>query len=273
MMREIILGPKDAGLGRYTTGLWSADDGDRERAFHRGRGWAIGLRIYQYEGPEPFEEQERLRERIGVWPPTEVHERIADGSFRWQSAPEILIYASSRDSAQRAANLLFAAMLLIDGQSLVHENLVALPEDEAELAQLHPLEVHRDVSYSCQPNVTVAAALAAKLSRKKRWRYAAMKYWISHRICSVPWMDTHPHRGRIFRVELDPANHVVFAQAIIAAYSTIEELEFEVRASNEKPSMIDGQWNPIVRQDLENRLQCPSGDFVSRTNRLAGVPS
>jgi hypothetical protein len=114
---------------------------------------------------------------------------------------------------------------------------------------------YREVNFSYQPDICEAAALAAKLSHRRKWRYAVAKYWISHRVCSVPWMETHPTEGTRFGVELDPSNHVLFAQAIIAAYSVIEELEFEVRASNKTPSKRNGKWNPVVRMDLENRLR------------------
>ena len=56
-------------------------------------------------------------------------------------------------------------------------------------------------------------------------------------------------------VEKDPAAHVVFASAIIQAYSVIEELGFEVRASQNNPSFINLRWNPTVRQDLTARLE------------------
>ncbi len=209
-----------------------------------------------------------------MWPPADLEERSADGSFRWQSAPEVLIYAPSRDSAQRAANLLFAAMLLIEAQSLILETVIALPEDKAELAKLNRLEVPRVIGNLSQPNVATAAALAAKLSHKKSWRYAAMKHWISHRICSVPWIETHPRHGRAFGVEADPGNHVIFAHAIIAAYSILEELGFEVRASQTRPSTIDGRWNQVVLQDLEDRLRRGGIDLADDHVWLArGTPT
>ena len=67
---------------------------------------------------------------------SEIAERLEGGDYHWQSAVEILIFASSHDRAQRAANLLFAAMLLQEAQSLVHEHVIALPEDSEELESL-----------------------------------------------------------------------------------------------------------------------------------------
>lgn len=254
-MREVILAPSCAGYRRYTTALWSTDYVVRPRAPYYGRGWAIGLRRYEHDGPDLLDAQERLAERIGFWPPSTVGGQFDNGAGSWISAAELLIYAPRWDAAQRAANLLFAAMLLIDGQSLVHERVIALPEDEAERAELSRHEMYREVDFSCQSNLTVAAALAATLSRKKRWQYAGFKHWISHRICSVPWIELEPKHGQHFGTGADRANHVTFAQAIIAAYSIIEELGFEIRASKDRPSTTGGQWNPDVLQDLEHRLQ------------------
>lgn len=46
-----------------------------------------------------------------------------------------------------------------------------------------------------------------------------------------------------------------FAYAIITAYSVIEELGLEVRASNGNPSKLpNGEWNPLVLESLEKRL-------------------
>jgi hypothetical protein len=42
--------------------------------------------------------------------------------------------------------------------------------------------------------------------------------------------------------------------AIIAFYSVLEELGLEIRASSKNPSMINGKWNPKVKDELEDRL-------------------
>jgi hypothetical protein len=47
----------------------------------------------------------------------------------------------------------------------------------------------------------------------------------------------------------------MFSHAIISAYSVVEELGLNVRASPKHPSHINGQWNPLVKQDLEGRLR------------------
>lgn len=254
-MREIIVPPIDASrsLRCYTTGLWSLNY-DRRKPPYAGRGWSFGIRVYQYTGLHLDQHLASLHCRLGFYPHTDIQERTPDGPYRWRSCPEILIFAKSRCAAQRAANLLFAAMLVLDGQSLTYENIIAVPDDEAERQQNSPVKLHRDINAGTQRNVLTAAALAARLSTRRRWQYAAMKFWASHKACSISPHETHPTRGHSFGIEKDPANHVIFASAIIAAYSVIEELQFEVPATRDVPSRVGGEWNPPVKQKLESRL-------------------
>jgi hypothetical protein len=114
------------------------------------------------------------------------------------------------------------------------------------------LEHYRRVLHA--PDLLNCAALAAKLSRRREWHYAAMKFWASYRVCGPEFFDFHPssmmHRG----VTGDPFAHIACAQAITSAYGVLEELGLELRASKSQPSKIKGAWNPVVRSDLERRL-------------------
>jgi hypothetical protein len=108
-----------------------------------------------------------------------------------------------------------------------------------------------------------ACELAAKLSRRMRTVYALAKYSFSMNCFSVFNMDLGedtPH----FNMSAYPDDHVRFAHCIISAYSAIEELGLEVRASNEKPSTLDGKWNPAVLADIEGRLKVAGIDLSDR---------
>src|SRR4029077_19451960 len=78
-------------------------------------------------------------------------------------------------------------------------------------------------------------------------------------------MDLHPGESpRRFGVQSDPIIHVYFANAITLAYSAIEELGLEIRASRENPSkMPDGTWNSTIKADVEARLRKSGIDFSS----------
>ncbi|HEY1749588.1 MAG TPA: hypothetical protein VGG11_22865 [Xanthobacteraceae bacterium] len=251
-MKELLVRPTRPGLKKYSTGLWDTSHGPVAPFF--GRGWAMGFRYYQHEGDRLENELQKLTTRLGFSPQALVGEN-RDLHARWQSIPELLIFAPDRTIAQRAANLLFAAMLALEGQSLVHTSFIAVPEDKRERRSYDGVELDRDVPYAFQPGVAKAAALSARLSTKKRWQYAAMKYWASHMMCSVPFIETDPWLGTHLGIERDPVNHVRLAQALTSAYSVLEEIGLELRASRENPSTIDGQWNPRVREELEGRLR------------------
>ena len=113
-MQRVSIGPVRT-LRTYNTGLWTSPSGPEPS--YVGKAFSYGARYYRYRGLNPFEEQERLSSSIGHFPVTDVDERLQNGDHRWQSAVELLIFASSHDHAKRAANLLFAAMLVYEGRS------------------------------------------------------------------------------------------------------------------------------------------------------------
>ena len=71
----------------------------------------------------------------------------------------------------------------------------------------------------------------------------AGKLRVSLEISSVSVMHLDPTRNDNFRKSVLPEDHVRLAHALIAAWSCVEELGFEVRASAQKPSKLsDGSW-------------------------------
>ena len=68
-------------------------------------------------------------------------------------------------------------------------------------------------------------------------------------------MDLDPHEWWPTRFVFESSeHHVRCAYAIILAYSVLEEISLEMRASREAPSMVGGKWNPKVKKELESRL-------------------
>lgn len=81
---------------------------------------------------------------------------------------------------------------------------------------------------------------------------AIIKYHLSTELFHVPEMDLDDindlktTRSRYFQMR--------FAYAIILAYSVIEELGLNIRASKDNPSKLNGEWNPLVLESLEKSL-------------------
>lgn len=208
-------------------------------------------------------------------PQAEVWDKRSNGIIEWQSVPELLIYAPDHSIAQRAANMILAAYALLEGQILVTDEITPLPLDLTELAALSNLERYREVNHMTTSYLAEAAALAANISHRRIYTYALFKYFQSLRVASVPWIDTDPRYGQKYRVEKEPFAHVLFSQAIILAYSCLEELGLEPRPSRDSPTFINGSvWNPQVKADLEARLKAAGVDIDDNFNwTLRGGPT
>lgn len=176
------------------------------------------------------------------------------GKLKVTYAPEIMIEAPTRIIAQRAVTLIAAAMTLIQADFLLGDITLATPEQEDVLEDLRQHDVdHR--FRGCTSGYGRATAIAAKATHRQAWKMALVKYWLSLRTCSVPAMELHPRYGSQFGIEKDPINFAMMAQAISTAYSCIEDLGFEIRASQANPTKINGAWNPVVLGELEKRLK------------------
>src|SRR5262245_14656414 len=136
-MRQVIVPRKPPGFELFTTGAWCISQETSPRPPFRGSGWYIGTRRYEFKGSFPSEEIEKFHAAKGFNP--------QDGRFRKSmgeirscaSALELVIFARSLDTAQRAANLLFVGYLLIHASSIFLDHLVALPDKYPEPEFMH----------------------------------------------------------------------------------------------------------------------------------------
>ena len=105
-------------------------------------------------------------------------------------------------------------------------------------------------------NIPLACLVAARASSRLQYNYALAKLRLSFEMYFLHWVELDPHHSENVPKSPLPEDHVRSAFAIIAAYSCIEELGLEVRASEKKPSKLpDGSWNPVVKGELEARLR------------------
>lgn len=177
---------------------------------------------------------------------------------------EIVLLAPSLERAKYAAELLLAADSVIMGAySFFGQEITVMPEappdDPADL------EAHRRFMDKLQGNASElesAIEVAARASHRRRYQYALFKLRLSYSLCSVHPMDLEPSHWWSQRAVWNHAgHHVSLAYAIQAAYSAIEELGLEVRATTELPSMKSGRWNPPVLKDLQDRLRAAGVDL------------
>jgi hypothetical protein len=168
---------------------------------------------------------------------------------------EIIIFAKSKETAQRAINLIIGCLNLWKGENVVY------PGDFEFLAhdvhETNNLPIHEKIKFSkglTTTDIPIACLIAAKASYRLKYVYAISKYNFSIENCSVFRIDLEPFMSEHIPPSAYPDDQVRFCYAIIAAYSVLEELGFEIRASSQKPSMIKEEWNPEVKKDIEDRL-------------------
>jgi hypothetical protein len=173
---------------------------------------------------------------------------------------EIMIQAQKPAKAQQGMNLLVSAIAVLEGSITFCPEPFSIEPWEAGTTSYTK-------SYMSMTGLIEACELANRASRRHSSAYALHKLALSYQSSSAHMMDLHPVQSpRRFGVQTDPIYHVYLANAVTLAYSAIEELGLEIRANSKNPSkMPDGTWNPVVKADLEMRLQ-KSGIIVSDTH-------
>ena len=162
----------------------------------------------------------------------------------------------SADRAQHVIDLVLAAYCLYVGESFTFETMPVFknrPQTTGEIEeQILAGGGHTTAIY----NLPVSCLIASKASSKNAYQYAIFKHLLSCRSVPIGARSLDPQGDWESGKAISdlPEEHVFNANAITLAYSVLEELSFDVRASRKVPSTINGRWNPIVKKDLEDRL-------------------
>jgi len=190
---------------------------------------------------------------------------------------ELLIEAEDQEQATNDLSLLKAGLLL------------ALPNPWNHYSGLHyPLEYLNEenpvldsqpfwsqFTYENRLNVGLFTLNASR--GRRNWRYALEKYRFSLELDCITAHSTHPKYGQIFEnITSIARSQVNQLAAITSAYSVIEELGLEIRASKENPRFIggDSEWNPKVWGDTKSRLIAAGVDVNKAFNWvLRGDPT
>jgi hypothetical protein len=113
--------------------------------------------------------------------------------------------------------------------------------------------------FSHSDNSAVGCRIAKAAWANTKFIYAIEKLKLSWRL---DWFTPHsasPRHGQIFdNLHSEFGYHTDAAFAILAAFSAVEELGLEVRSSPKNPRFLNrdsADWNPDVKQDLEDRLK------------------
>lgn len=179
------------------------------------------------------------------------------GKSREYIGKEVIIHASSSLRAQRVANLIHSAILLLDGSGFMHGTEprifpVKRPQSKVEEEQFHD-RLRKGLLQ--KPDIPLACIIAAKASFRHQYAYALAKLKLSYELYSTLFVNLNPYYSPNMPKSPYPEDQVRFAYSIVLAYAVIEEIGLEIRASSKNPSTIKGQWNPVVKNELEKRLR------------------
>lgn len=190
---------------------------------------------------------------------------------------EVLIFAKTEIVAQRAANLIHAARLIVDGSNLLShlypgEHAPIYAEERGKSAEGGDNLDFPKSATVVTPGIPLACVIAARASRRLKHIYAMAKLRLSLETFSLPIIGLDPHHSANVPKSPLPEDQVRCAFAIVSAYSCIEELGFEIRASADNPAKVGGSWNPTVRSNLESRLTSAGIDLRERVLWSLGGP-
>jgi hypothetical protein len=182
--------------------------------------------------------------------------RTSQGGTRIIPGKELVIEARSAVAAARATQLVRQAKLALDAETLFLTTDPIIFPNPHDRYGAPDLATFLRRSYVATSGFVRAGELAVRVSRDRAAMYALAKLSLSMELYSTPIVDLDPHHTPYPLPRSSfPSDHVRFAYCIVLAYATIEELGFEIRASQSSPSRLtSGSWNPKVRTDLEERL-------------------
>jgi hypothetical protein len=165
---------------------------------------------------------------------------------------EVFITAESETVARRVASDIVGAMTLLEGSSALIPDLSDAFHWQHDPA---PNVKRLHAGHWATSGFPLACRIAVRVSYSLRLEYALAKFKLSSETASFGWIDLDPCHSETIPRWHRAEDHVRLATAIVLAYSVLEELELEVRASARNPSSVKGQWNPVVKRELEDRLE------------------
>lgn len=173
---------------------------------------------------------------------------------------EIIIAAANEERAMNVSKLILSSIILLDSYILMDPDIPGIKPvyknniNEDKFIEDRIGEYHRD-------NFPLACLISCKASYRRGYYYALLKYKIGCELFSIPTIDLDPQQSPYYKTPPFIENRIRMAQAIILFYSVVEELGLEIRANRDNPSFINGRWNPVIKNELENRLKRGSIDI------------
>ncbi len=169
---------------------------------------------------------------------------------------ELIITAIDEERAQRSYELFIASLTLISGHTIY--SIGDLPSVISYgMDFINPPEdfYYINAKQYSTSGIFTAAQLATKASFRKKHSISLLKYLFACSQHSNYLIHLDPFHSGYEKLSRNPLDHLRYSYAILTLYSIIEEIGIEIRASQKNPSKIDGEWNPIIKKDLEKRIK------------------
>jgi len=178
----------------------------------------------------------------------------------------VIIHATSTDRAQYVSDLVFASFILWRGEQTpffpLRTQVIPLDYINPKATPIKNGDIKGPLFIGSM-KIPTACLIARKASYRRFYQNAIFKYLLSQEIFPTSQFELDPPHWYPSKYVFDfPDHHSRCAYAIVIAYSVLEEISLEIRASRDRPSFINGQWNPDVRLDLEERLKTAGIDIT-----------
>lgn len=100
-----------------------------------------------------------------------------------------------------------------------------------------------------------ACILTQKVYGNQRFENAVCKYYVAKEIYPLDPMELHPLEDPFISDYL-LSEQIKITNVIVDCYAVLEELHLQIKVHelNEESSIINDEWNPVVKADLESRL-------------------
>ena len=169
----------------------------------------------------------------------------------------LLIETYSPGKAKQILDLIYACWVVLNGCDYIgydlHDlyNLDLITLDEKP--NIFPQKMWSDEIYD-------AGIMATKASFRDSYVYAIQKLCFSYQTYGAAPIDLDPHQGNLPTPNLakpfPPSIRIRIADAIVSAYSAVEELGLDIHASGNDPLKDKrGNWLPEKREEMISRLK------------------
>ncbi len=167
-------------------------------------------------------------------------------------AKELLIVTKDIEIAENVLNLVYGGMVL------GYPSLLDNPEPPfcyEVTGNQSPIEFY--LKQSINERVLLGCLVALYSWKHEELIYSVEKFRFSISLDYFTPNSSHPRYGMMFSSSHSRyRSHVTAGYALFTAYSIIEELGLEIRSSSKKPRFLkNGEWNPIVKEDILCRLK------------------